>query len=557
LSVGAAIVAAALLLASVAVVPVVARGTPAQPAPNRLHVVPDGSNGQALAPNAVVGEGWYRQGLGQAAPEQVSVVTVTMSGTAFQPDVVTTTVGGIVRWTNTGTSYHTTTSEQGYWDSGALVPSQSYMVRFLSPGTYSYYCRYHRTQGMVGTVVVQGGAPPPLPTAGLPTPEGEIVFSDWNVPLQSDIFIAQPDGSGRKALATSDTFEAQPSWAPDRSHVAFTRRATTGTWTIWIADRATGADTQVTTGSEDYEPDWSPDAGRILFTRLTRTGSQPPSRSGIWEMAPDGSGAHALIELESTRYSLGNPAWYPDMSRIALTLADNAGFGSQAGEIYTMNADGSNALPLFHHPGWDDIDPAWSPDGRYVAFASGVWAGSTNVTNHDVWLYDTQTGRYGVAAGHASYDLRGPAWSPSGLRLVFSAEVVTGRWNLYMVDLTTGRVSGPVTSGVEPDWAGMAGVPGTPVPTATPAAGTPTAPPYPTFPPGSPPPPPPFPTIPPPEPTSTGPAPTYSAPTETATTMEPTNTPGTPGTPGPTLPPQSAYRIFLPYAANSAALPGR
>jgi Tol biopolymer transport system component/plastocyanin len=507
-----------------------------------------------VAPDAVVGEGFL-----QSAPAQATVVEVAMQPTSFNPAVITATVGSIVRWTNSDTNYHTSTSDLGLWDSGAMPPGYQYAVRFLTPATYTYHCRYHRMQGMVGRIVIQGSAPPPIPTAAPPAPQGEIVFADWNGPFQSDAFTVQANGAARTNLTNSaDLWEAQPSWSPERARVALTRRtvsndAPSGNWSIHVVDRATGGATAITAGPEDYEPDWSPDGGRILFTRITRTSPSTTIQSAIYVMAPDGSGAHPLLAYESQQANIGNPAWSPDMAQIVFTVAGGTGLAAQPGDLYKMNADGSAAALLFAHSGWDDIDPAWSPNGRYVAFASGIWRGATNVTDHMIWLYDLQTSQAGVLVAHATADLRGPAWSPDGRRIAFSAEVSTGRWNLYVYDLATRTVSGPITTGVEADWAGEPGVPGTPpAPTMTPLAGTPTVPPFPTFPPGSPPPPPPFPTLPPPEPTSTGEPPTFPpppVPTDTEVVPPTEQTPSPSATSGAPL-----YDIFAPAVYNLAPI---
>jgi Tol biopolymer transport system component len=266
---------------------------------------------------------------------------------------------------------------------------------------------------------------------------------------------------------------------------------------------------------------------------------------------------------------MGNPAYSPDGASIVLTLSS----GAAGGEVYVMNEDGSNARRLFGHPGWDDIDPAWSPDGRLLAFASGLnLTGNSRDTRHDIWLYEPSTGRGGSIAVHNAYDLRGPVWSPSGSHLIFSAltaSVPSRRFDLYLVDVSARAVVGPVTTGAEPDWARVgAGLP-TPGPTQTPggvtATHTPPAPPFPTFPPGTAPPPPPFPTLPNPEPTSTGPAPTFPPPEATPTVPgptepSPTSTSQAPGSP--TVPATSTgdggsmQAIFLPVAVNRTAVRG-
>jgi hypothetical protein len=60
-----------------------------------------------------------------------------------------------------GSDYHTVTSDTGAFSSGYLYPGFSYSRTFVTPGTYMYHCQIHRSQGMVGTIIVTGGSVPP------------------------------------------------------------------------------------------------------------------------------------------------------------------------------------------------------------------------------------------------------------------------------------------------------------------------------------------------------------------------------------------------------------
>ncbi len=83
----------------------------------------------------------------------------------FTPDSVTVPVGSTVTWTNVGTTGvpHTTTSNDGLWDSDTLSPLGSRSVAdpvfefsftFNEAGTFGYFCTFHPE--MMGTVVVEG-----------------------------------------------------------------------------------------------------------------------------------------------------------------------------------------------------------------------------------------------------------------------------------------------------------------------------------------------------------------------------------------------------------------
>jgi len=67
--------------------------------------------------------------------------------------VITVPVGTTVTWTNGGSSVHTTTSDNGVWDSGRLRPAHKFPWKFSKPGIFPYHCTIHRVR-MRGTITV-------------------------------------------------------------------------------------------------------------------------------------------------------------------------------------------------------------------------------------------------------------------------------------------------------------------------------------------------------------------------------------------------------------------
>ena len=104
-------------------------------------------------------------------------------------------------------------------------------------------------------------------------------------------------------------------------------------------------------------------------------------------------------------------AWSPDCSRIAFASNREGSVGSD-GDIYAMNADGTNVVNLTRSAR-DDLQPAWSPDGTRIAFAS------KDQGNADVYVMSSDgTGQTNLT------DMPGlnltPAWSPDGDRILFT-----------------------------------------------------------------------------------------------------------------------------------------
>ncbi len=78
--------------------------------------------------------------------------TVMIKAMAFDPSSITIKAGQTVTWVNQDTITHTTTGDQGEWDSGSLAPGAIYQQTFAKAGQYAYHCSIHPF--MVGQVVV-------------------------------------------------------------------------------------------------------------------------------------------------------------------------------------------------------------------------------------------------------------------------------------------------------------------------------------------------------------------------------------------------------------------
>jgi TolB protein len=107
-------------------------------------------------------------------------------------------------------------------------------------------------------------------------------------------------------------------------------------------------------------------------------------------------------------------------------------------QIYTMNSDGGDVLRLTNDPGSGSSEPAWSSDGRMLAFRGSCqgrpWA--VCVMNSD------GSGERPVTDTGFVNDTGAPSWSPDGRRIVFQGERTPGDTDLYVVNVDgTGLVN--------------------------------------------------------------------------------------------------------------------
>ena len=172
-----------------------------------------------------------------AAPLAVSAATsaVSIAGFAFAPAGITINVGDTVRWTNNEGSaiFHTSTADNGTWDSKVLANGQSFSFTFTVAGTFAYHCAVHPS--MRGSVTVVGPTtpaptppppppptpPPPPPTTAPPTPAPRTAPPATLAPTATAApTTAAPSVAGTPAASPTPSPSATATATPSASAVA-------------------------------------------------------------------------------------------------------------------------------------------------------------------------------------------------------------------------------------------------------------------------------------------------------------------------------------------------
>lgn len=147
-----------------------------------------------------------------AAPASALEQTVTVRDNSFDPATKNVNLGDTIKWTNSGANTHNVTFDAPLTANlGDMSPGGSvFSPAFTTPGTFTYFCRFHQSSGMRGTVVVGGGGATTtgaqritsnatsIPLGGSITVQG----TGWPASTQVDIFLTP--GNASLATATSD-----------------------------------------------------------------------------------------------------------------------------------------------------------------------------------------------------------------------------------------------------------------------------------------------------------------------------------------------------------------
>lgn len=259
---------------------------------------------------------------------------------------------------------------------------------------------------------------------------GKIVFSSDRHYKGLSIWTMNPDGSSPTRITDDQTrteklpdfspvYDHSPVWSPDGTKIAFISNRDY-LFTLYVMNADGSNSRRVGDLSEPSEPAWSPDGNKIAFSlgRRVTVGMDKPT-ANIFVVNVDGSG---LTQLTHDAGLNINPAWSPDGKQIAFT--SNRASDSKS-RIWVMNADGSNQREIpnnnintsSHYP---NISFDWSPDGTKILFTHyracrdglEVAIYVMNVDGSNPRLLTDDPNSCGVYSS--------PRWSPDGTKIVTS-----------------------------------------------------------------------------------------------------------------------------------------
>ena len=230
------------------------------------------------------------------------------------------------------------------------------------------------------------------------------------------------------------------SWSPDGRWIAF--ESSKESFRDLYRMDADGKNVRRLTDDREgnFEPEVSPDGRWIAFV------SSRDGDAELYVMPAAGGPARRLTAFHRDDWS---PRWSPDGRRIAF-LSNREG----SDRIYVMNADGSRTeratggpdLPPDARPdsAEQEMDPAWSPDGRLIAYTLRTRAGTSSIH-----VTDPVSGTWrGLSDGKGKDWM--PAWSPDGRDIAFASER-GGDVDLYRMRADGSRVT-RLTSARGADW---------------------------------------------------------------------------------------------------------
>lgn len=298
----------------------------------------------------------------------------------------------------------------------------------------------------------------------------------------SNLWLARCDGAVSRQLTFGENSQTHPRWSPDGRWLAFlsSRGDEDEDTQLWLLPRDGGEAEKLTDpkgGVDDFA--WAPDSRRLVLVirdvdPRAATGKDkdkktpPPLVIDRYQFKKDEDGyltdryshlnlfdlaTHQLAPLTSGKHDDVLPAWSPDGRTIAfVTKRGDDPDRTENWDVYLIAPDpGAHERQLTTspeadaHPDWWESPPAWSPDSQWIAYLHGADPKKIEYAANTLAVISAAGGEPRLLTPALDRNLRSPRFAPDGQSVLALVED-DGAQNLFRFPLD-GSTPAPVTSG--------------------------------------------------------------------------------------------------------------
>ena len=263
------------------------------------------------------------------------------------------------------------------------------------------------------------GAPAPATAEPQGVPASALVYGQGPEGAR-DLFVIPVAGGEPRRLTRHTASDGLPRWSADGRTVVFASNRS-GNWQLWRVPAEGGGPVRIRTNEHtEWQADESPD-GRLMAFLSNRGG-----RECLWILDQTTGEMRALVR-HGRRTIMGNPQWSPDGTRIV--FSSNWRIGHQIYVADVATGETKRVSPV------GGCEPRFSPDGRKVAYVRRRPRHDKTVSH--IVEHDLASGDEVVLVDWPAlnYD---PAYSPDGSEIAF-ASTITGGWEVYRQSLADGK----------------------------------------------------------------------------------------------------------------------
>jgi len=231
------------------------------------------------------------------------------------------------------------------------------------------------------------------------------------------IWMAPFAGGDAVAMSAEGVSSSHPRWSPDGKYLAFLSARNEGKAQVWLLNRSGGEAQHITDTPQDVDDFvWSPDSSRLVVV-LRDASEEELAAAKTKNKEKEG-------EEDKDKKPKTKKPWVIDRLQFK---TDEVGYlDRRRAHLYILDLV-TRQLTQITSGDYDDAHPAWSPDGRLIAFASNRSKPDPDRSyNTDIWVVaanNTDKGAQLTQVTTNPGDDSEPAWSPDGKLLAYTTQL--------------------------------------------------------------------------------------------------------------------------------------
>ncbi|MGH9684038.1 MAG: S9 family peptidase [Candidatus Acidiferrales bacterium] len=318
------------------------------------------------------------------------------------------------------------------------------------------------------------------------SPEGKwVAYTITTRDLKKDknedrIWMAPASGGDAIPLTAEDASSSHPRWSPDGKYLAFLSARKGDKTQVWLLNREGGEAQQLTDTIQDVgDFAWSPGSDRLALVlqdpspeeidaaKFKDKDEKPKPKPRPWvidrlQFKEDEIGyldrrrthlyifdmaGHKVTQVTSGDYDDSEPAWSHDGRNLAFTSNRTAdpdrNFNSDIWVVSADNTDkGKTLVRVTTNPGADHT-PSWSPDGKWITFVSQTDAHAIDYATQNLAIAPSAGGEEQVLTRSIDRGVIAPRFSADGKWIYFILED-DGTQNVARIPAMGGEITRPV-----------------------------------------------------------------------------------------------------------------